>query len=300
MKKNVQKKNLLLTGATGFLGWNICLQAPEEWSIFGTVFSHSSPLRNTQTIRADLRDFKNLRLIFNRIKPQAVIHTAAVTDPNYCQLHPQETRQINLEVSLNLAGLCADHQIPLAFTSSDLVFDGRHPPYAETDPVSPVNFYGEQKALAEEGMRMRWPETIICRLPLMFGEAGSAAQSFLQPMLKAIREDGTLNLFVDEFRTPISGRTAAAGLFLALEKTGGIIHLGGRESISRYDFGLLLKDLLGTDKGKIIPCRQADVKMPAPRPPDVSLNSSKAFALGFDPPSLKKDLEKCFYGMKES
>jgi len=291
MIRPAKGKRLLLTGASGFLGWNICRHVPKEWEIYGLVFSHSITLPGMTFIQTDLRNFKDLENLFKTINPKAVIHTAAITDPNYCQLHRKETQTVNLEASLQIADLCADHQIPLVFTSSDLVFDGLHPPYSEADPPCPVNVYGEQKAMAEAGMRQRWRETIVCRLPLLFGEPGLVAQSFLQPMLKAIRADRELCLFVDEFRTPVSGKVATEGLFLALKKAKGIIHLGGRESISRYNFGLLMKNITGIEKGKIIPCTRKDLKMPAPRPPDVSLNSSKAFSLGFNPPALIEDLK---------
>jgi dTDP-4-dehydrorhamnose reductase len=296
MKKAVKKKKLLLTGASGFLGWNICRQAPEEWEIFGVYLSRSVTLPGVSAAKADLREYKELKQLLETIKPEAVIHTAAATDPNFCQINQTETRAINLDASVSLAGLCADRKIPLVFTSSDLVFDGRHPPYVESDPPNPVNVYGEQKALAEERMKQRDPETIICRLPLMFGEAGPSAQSFIQPMVQAIKEGRGMRLFTDEFRTPISGAAAARGLFLALAKGEGMIHLGGRTSISRYDFGILLKELLTAERANLIPCRQTDLKMPAPRPPDVSLDSRKAFVLGFNPPGLKEDLINLLIG----
>jgi dTDP-4-dehydrorhamnose reductase len=65
---------------------------------------------------------------------------------------------------------------------------------------------------------------IICRMPLMFGGPGPVAVSFIQPMLKAMREGRELKLFVDEFRKPLSGRDAAKGLLMALEKVTGTIH----------------------------------------------------------------------------
>lgn len=293
MEKNIRKKRLLLTGASGFLGWNICCQAREEWTIYGVYFSHPLNLPGISTQQADLRNFKEQKKLFETLRPEAVLHTAAIADPNFCQLNKEESRVVNLEASLNLAGLCADHKIPLVFTSTDLVFDGLNPPYAEDDPPSPITVYGEQKTLAEEGMRKRNPETIICRLPLMFGDPGPAAQSFIQPMLKAMKDERELTLFMDEFRTPISGKTAVQGLFLAMDIAEGIIHLGGRERISRYDFGLLLKNVLGAQEAKLIPCRQKDIKMVAPRSADVSLDSRKAFSLGFNPPALMEDLKDC-------
>ncbi|MFH0788158.1 MAG: NAD(P)-dependent oxidoreductase [Pseudomonadota bacterium] len=293
MTKPGQKKRLLLTGASGFLGWNICRQAPAEWEIYGLTFSHPLSIPGTTIIQTDLRNFKALKNLFKRVRPQAVMHTAAVSDPNFCQLHPEETSAINVRASLQIADLSAEARIPCLFTSSDLVFDGRHSPYSEADLPVPINRYGEQKVMAEEGMRTRYPEMIICRLPLMFGDSGPVAQSFLQPLLEAIREDREVPCFVDEFRTPVSGKAAARGLFLALDQAVGIIHLGGRERISRFDFGLLVKKSLESNRVKLIPCRQKDINMPAPRPSDVSLNSNKAFSLGFEPPSLVEELRDC-------
>ncbi|MGL5133578.1 MAG: sugar nucleotide-binding protein, partial [Planktothrix sp.] len=72
----------------------------------------------------------------------------------------------------------------------------------------------------------------------------------------------------------------------------GILHLGGKERISRYEFGLLMADILDLPKHLIQPCSQSDIKMFAPRPPDVSLDSSKAFNLGYQPLSIGKELSR--------
>lgn len=220
-------KRLLLTGASGFLGWNICRTASGMWDIFGTTFSHPAQKTDIKTQRIDLTNFKELKRLFHTISPDVVIHTAAARDPNYCQSNPVESRGINVDAAINIAGLCADHDIPCVFTSTDLVFDWLDAPYAETDPVCPVCVYGEQKALAEKAMLRSSPKAVICRIPLMFGLPGPVATSFIQPMIKAMREGQAIDLFVDEFRTPVSAKSAASGLFLALEKVEGIIHLGG-------------------------------------------------------------------------
>lgn len=285
-------KKLLITGSSGFLGWNLCQIAQTEWQIYGTYYSQSLEIPDINLFQCDLRKFEELKRIFAEIKPDAVIHTAAQSQPNYCQNHPQESHKINVTASCNIAGLCADSSIPCVFTSTDLVFNGLNPPYRETDPVSPISIYGEQKVLAEQGMLERYPQTAICRMPLMFGDGGPAAKSFIQPMLENLRKGQELALFTDEFRTPVSGQTASKGLLLALEKVNGLIHLGGKERISRYEFFRLLIETLGLDEARILTCRQQDVKMAAPRPPDVSLDSSKAYALGYHPPSLREEFEQ--------
>lgn len=284
-------KKLLVTGASGFLGWNLCQLAKQEWDIYGTSFSHAIEIPGITLLKVDLRDFEELKRIFQEIQPDAVIHTAAQSSPNVCQSNPEESHAINVTASCNIAGLCADYSIPCAFTSTDLVFNGLNPPYKETDAVSPINLYGEQKVMAEEGMLERYPMTAVCRMPLMFGVAAPPAQSFMQPFIQILREGKELRLFTDEFRTPASGITAAKGLLLALKKVNGRIHLGGKERMSRYDFGRLLVEIFELPSEALKGCRQADVKMAASRPPDVSLDSSMAFDLGYDPLSLREELD---------
>ncbi|MBE8999738.1 NAD(P)-dependent oxidoreductase [Nostoc sp. LEGE 12447] len=284
-------KKLLITGVSGFLGWHLCQLAKPEWDIYGTYLSHPLEIPGMKMLKANLTNFQELKRIFNDVKPEAVIHTAAHSQPNFCQTNPKESHAINVIASCNIAGLCADNSIPCAFTSTDLVFDGLNAPYQEIDAVCPVNLYGEQKAIAEADMLERYPMTAVCRMPLMFGAATPTAKSFIQPFIETLQAEKELSLFIDEFRTPVSGTTAAKGLLLALEKVNGIIHLGGKERISRYDFGQILVEVFQLPSTGLKSCRQQDVKMAAPRPTDVSLDSSKAFALGYQPLSLKEELE---------
>ncbi|MEC4985812.1 MAG: NAD(P)-dependent oxidoreductase [Oscillatoria sp. PMC 1068.18] len=284
-------RKLLITGASGFLGWNLCSLAKQNWQVYSTYNRQKILIPDVNVQQMDLRNFPQLKQLFAEIKPAAVIHTAAQSQPNYCQKNPEESWVINVKVAHNLAGLCADYAIPCVFTSTDLVFNGLNPPYREIDPTSPVNIYGEQKVLAETGMLERYPQTTICRMPLMFGKVPTTASSFIQPFLKTLEAGNNLSLFTDEFRTPVSGKTAAQGLLLALEKqVTGILHLGGKERVSRYDFGCLMAEVFGFSPAQITRCLQSDVPMAAPRPADVSLHSEKAFRLGYQPLSLRTEL----------
>jgi len=283
---------LLVTGASGFLGWNICRVMRGRWDIFGTFFTHQVQIPGVTTIQIDLTDYGDLKNAFQEIRPDGVIHAAAAASPNYCQEHRSDAEKINVRASVNIAGLCADSGIPLAFTSTDLVFDGLNAPYDESSPVSPVNIYGEQKVRAEEGVQGAYPHAAVCRMPLMFGYPGPAASNFFVTMTDALKNGKALKLFSDEFRTPVNGTAAAEGLVMMLEKGRGILHMGGRERISRFHFGLLLMDAMNISQAQIIRCSQTDLKMAAPRAPDLSLDSAKAFALGYAPGPLKEQIKK--------
>ncbi|MCC0176667.1 NAD(P)-dependent oxidoreductase [Waterburya agarophytonicola K14] len=285
-------KKLLVTGASGFLGWNLCQTASQQWEVSGTYFSQKVNLPKVNLFKSDLRKYQEIAEVFKTIKPDAVIHTAAAAKPNFCQTYPEESYAINVTASINIARLCNEYKIPCAFTSTDLVFDGKNPFYKESDPVSPICYYGEQKVTAETKMSEITEDLALCRMPLMFGRASPVSPSFIQGMISNLKEGKAINLFTDEFRTPASATTASAGLLLAIEQEiKGILHLGGKERISRYQFGLLLADILSLPKELIKPGKQADVKMVAKRSPDTSLDNSKAFALGYQPLSLKQELK---------
>ncbi len=283
---------MLITGAGGFLGWNLCRELRKRWEIVAVVRSHPVPMEDVRSAAVDLTDAAAVRRIFAVVRPDGVIHAAAAAKPDFCQLHPLESARINVDVPILLADLCADTGIPLVFTSSDLVFDGRNPPYREDDPVSPLSVYGEQKVRAEQEILRRHPAAIVCRMALMFGDGGPHGASFLEPMVRAMRQGMELKLFTDELRTPISGRDAALGLELALRKASGLLHLGGPERISRYALGSMISDVFGIHEPRFIAALQSEVPTPAPRPPDVSLDSSKALRLGFRQTPLRKSLRE--------
>jgi dTDP-4-dehydrorhamnose reductase len=285
-------KRLLITGASGFLGWNVCLRGRAAWQVFGVFHDHGVAMDGVTILRGDLTNYAEATDLFLRAKPDAVFHLAAASGPNFCQMHPEATRKINVDAAVHLAGMASESGIPFVFTSTDLVFDGEAAPYTEEDPVAPVSVYGEQKARAEAAILGRHPDAVICRMPLMFGKASPASECFLQPMVRALEGGREVRLFTDEYRTPLSARDAARGLFLALEKSGGgVIHLGGRERISRFDFGEVVSRVLGRGRESLTGCRRLDIPMAAARPRDVSLDSSKAFAMGFDPGQLREELK---------
>ncbi|MFP4417499.1 MAG: SDR family oxidoreductase [Fibrobacterota bacterium] len=278
-----QKSRILVTGASGFLGWSLCGAAAETFDVFGTCFRHTVSSETATMIAIDLTNISELSSLLDRVAPHILIHTAAISQPNYCQQHPAESELINVTVPARLARLCAEKNIKLVFTSSDLVFDGTNPPYTETDEVNPLSLYGEQKARAEETILEANSSASVCRMPLMYGSPSPSSGSFMQPLIAKLRAGEVLNLFTDEFRTPVSATDASHGLLLAAQKHAGILHLGGPERLSRYDIGMRVAKSLDIDSGSIRPIRQQDFLMPAPRPHDVSLDSTLANNLGWKP-----------------
>ncbi len=285
------KRKVLITGAGGLLGWHLCQNAPETWDVFGIIFKNSADIPSATLIKTDLTDFKTVDALFAKIKPSLVIHAAAASDPNFCQTHPQQTALINVKATEHLAELCAAAGIKYVFTSSDLVFDGRKALYRESDPVCPISIYGEQKALAEESVLTVNPGAAVCRMPLMYAIDGPVRNNFMPQIVDAILKGQALHLFTDEYRTPLSVRSAALNIIFAASAVSGLIHLGGPDRVSRFAFGQQVANVLNQPTTNFIPCLRASIPMNAPRPSDVSLDSSKARKLfNFSPLPLAEDL----------
>lgn len=286
------KKRLLITGASGLLGYALCREALQRYDVYGVCYKGNISVEGVVPVRVNITDMARLADCFEKTQPQAVIHAAALSQPNECEQQPEKSEQVNLQATEKIARLCAPTKIPLVFTSSDLVFNGQSAPYTEEDPVSPICVYGRHKAQAEKNLREIYPAATVCRMPLMLGHAPGTGSGFLGHMVRTLRTGKTLTLFTDEFRTAMDTDSAALGVLMALEMRGTRLHLGGRLRVSRYTMGCMVADILKVEHALLIPVRIADLPMAAPRSPDVSLESSRAYALGYAPEDLVAVLEK--------
>lgn len=276
-------KKLLITGSSGFLGWNCCRVAASMYDVTGIYNSRECKVPGVHYLKCDITNSDELKRLFDTVEPDIVLHVAAVAAPNRCEEDPVYSYKVNVDASIRCAELCSRHSVKLVFTSSDQVFSGNEAPYVESSPIAPLNAYGRQKAEAELGIAEKCLDAAICRMPLMFGDAPPGATSFIIPWIEAFSKGSELNLFTDEMRTPVSARDAAKGLLLAAEKITGVIHLGGKERLSRYEMGLKIAQATGLTTTHIKGCKQSEIKMAAARPLDVSMDSSKAFAAGYNP-----------------
>ena len=174
--KPTTSPRLLITGAGGFLGGALCSLAERHWEVFGTYFRRQPRLPGVHLVKADLTRRDRLEALLTEVRPRAVIHAAAVADVTYCHQHEKQTADINIRVPARLAAWCAREKVPYGFTSTDLVFDGRHAPYDELGAVDPLNVYARQKAEAERRIMENDDQAVIFRLPLMIGHFNGTAQ----------------------------------------------------------------------------------------------------------------------------
>jgi dTDP-4-dehydrorhamnose reductase len=285
-------KKLLVTGASGFLGWNLCRFPQKEWDIIGTYHQHPNGLYpGTKAIQLDLLDAKQVSRSIADIQPDAILHLAANSSTGFCEMQPEASRKINVEASGTLADLCQRNAIPLVFTSSEQVYDGKKKVYSDNDPPNAINAYGQQKAEAEAIIQQYFPEATIARIAVLFGEQGPTSYCFMNDWLAKWRAGEEVTAFHDEVRPFMSGRSAVEALLLLLNKNAkGIYNVGGADAMSRYDFAKLLAKTFGLDTAKIKAMSQKDIPGGDKRPPILVVDNAGIVALGFVPRWIEDEL----------
>ena len=284
-------QKLLITGAGGFLGHALCEQAAGNWDVHAVYRQHKPATAGVTAVQADLTEPGCIDSLIDSVRPCFVIHAAAMADVGFCQAHPRQAEAINTAVPARLAERCAQQGMGFVLTSTDLVFDGHSAPYCETDTVHALSIYGRQKVRAEQLVQQAHPGALVCRLPLMIGLAPHAGHHFCIRMLHSIRSGAPLSLFTDEFRTPVDNTSAAAGILGAMERTRGVLHLGGKTRVSRYDLGVMMCAAFGIAPDMLRPVSIASLDTGTPRAADVSLDSRKAYGLGYAPVPLDRAVD---------
>jgi dTDP-4-dehydrorhamnose reductase len=211
--------------------------------------------------------------------PGAILHTAAVTSAEASAREPRRAAAVNVAATRYLAAWAAGHDRQFLYTSTDLVFDGAKSWYREQDPAEPIIEYGRTKCAAEPFV-LAMPRGLVARLSLLFGPAGAGKPSFFDLALDALGRGEPRSYFEDEFRTPLDYRSAATILVRLVESGAtGIVHVGGRERLSRFELMRRAARARGLDAGLVRANRRADHPAPEPRPADVSLDTTRLATL---------------------
>lgn len=287
------KKSLLVTGATGFLGGHLISQASANWHVYATYRKPIKKFPEINWIELDLNDLSKIETILKIHKIDVLIHAAAIADLDRAESDIDQTYRINILATLKIVELCELMKIRLIFISTDMVFDGEKGNYSEKDMVNPINYYGITKQTAEDYIRKYSSNYVIARSALIYGFSLTKSQTFSEIMLERTKKDESVQLFTDQFRTPILVNNLAQALLeLADSDYCGFMHLGGADRLSRYDFGILFAKYFSISSNLLIPTQMKNFQFKAARPKDTS------FKIDLAQKKLKTELWDCHRGIQ--
>jgi len=198
---------ILLTGSNGQLGWELFKQCKEVGFEIKGVDLPEHDITNAVQVEKNILDYG----------PSLVINAAAFTNVDGAETEQDLAFLVNRDAPAHLAQLCSYTGIPLIHFSTDYVFDGQKDvPYKETDPVSPLNVYGQSKLEGEIRIRSRLEEHIIIRTSWLYGTHG---KNFVKTMLTLGEKRESIKVVNDQFGSP----TSTADLSEAILKIVSII-----------------------------------------------------------------------------
>ena len=274
---------LLITGASGFLG----RRAAAYFSHLGFQVltpSHAS---------LDIIQEETVMDWFRENRPEAVIHTAAISDTGLCQQKPEWSETVNVDGCIHLAKACREIGAKLLICSSDQVYSGSPlpGPHREAETVVPNNVYGNQKLRAEQKCLEIFPETVCLRLSWMYSaKPFPGEKSHFFTRLKEALEDPAkpLTWAVQDRRGITDVEEVVKNLASALNLPGGVYNFGSEDPVSPYETVKSVLEKLGMEEAlsRLTPNQEAF----AENPRDISMDLSKLRSFGITFPTTEESL----------
>jgi dTDP-4-dehydrorhamnose reductase len=305
---------ILVTGVSGLLGLNVA-SATSSAKSSAALFSHppssapstlgTSAVRwgiykshrvappDVQTFSLDLIDRQAILSKIQTIRPQAILHTAGMTNVDACENDPLEAERQNVTATENVAHAAKAVSAKLIHISTDHLSDGTKAFVTEEALPSPLNEYARTKLMAEEAVGRICPNALIIRTNF-FGWGTPFKTSFSNWILDGLKQGKEVPLFVDVFITAILINDLLDVILELLEKGAtGIFNVVGSERVSKHQFGVQLAKTFGYPVNGLRPVSVKDIHLRAPRPLDMSLSTDKVTKfVGKKMPSLDESLKR--------
>ena len=294
----MQKTKILITGSNGLLGQKLVSLLAQQTDIQLIATSRGANrmdfTNGYEYQEMDITDAKQVAEVIEKVRPDSIIHTAAMTNVDQCEGEKNSCWEMNVKAVEYLTKACEKHQIFLCHLSTDFVFDGKSGPYLEEDLPSPVSFYGWSKYAAEEVVkRSKCPWSIV-RTVLVYGITNDMSRSNIILWVKnSLEQQKAIKVVTDQFRTPTLAEDLAMGCYLVVSKKAqGIFHISGKDFLTPYEMAIKTADFFGLDKSLISQVDAKNFTQPAKRPARTGFILDKAVkVLGYNPVSFEEGIE---------
>jgi dTDP-4-dehydrorhamnose reductase len=289
---------VLITGANGLLGQHLTqLLLDKNYQVVATSRGESrlpfEPSGNYIYHSMDIANAFDTYAVMNREKPNVVVHAAAMTNVDECELQPEQCERINVQGTAQILTDAEAFSSHFIFISTDFVFDGEQGNYSEDDETLPISLYGFTKLQAESMVQTSDMPFAIVRTCLVYGNLLKGTRSNIVSWAKDNLEQGkTIQVVSDQVRTPTYVGDLAKGIALIIEKKAtGIYHISGRDLLTPYDIAIKTAKKFKLDTSKIVKVDAATFKQPGRRPLKTGFIIEKARKeLGYEPMSFDEGL----------
>jgi dTDP-4-dehydrorhamnose reductase len=268
---------ILITGGSGLLGSKIAGKAVEKgYKVYSGYKTHEPMFGIPMEIEISDKIFVNK--IFESLKPDIVIHTAALTDVDKCEEDNELAWRTNVEGTRNIAEISREYEAFLVYVSTDYVFSGEEGMYREMDETNPINYYGVTKLEGEKNVKTLMDEWCIARPSVIYGSTPATGKvNFALWVLEKLERREPMNIITDQYVSPTLNTNLAEMILEVLERRlTGVYHLAGATPMNRYDFACFLAETFRLDKKLIRQAKFEDMKWKAKRPRKTTLNVEKA------------------------
>ena len=273
-------ERLLVTGASGFLGSRIVDYYSEKFEVYAPRHEEM-----------DITDRENVYAVFQKVRPYAVIHSAAVSDVGMCEKEPEKSWKINVDGSRNIAMAAEEFRSKYLFCSSDQVYIGSNVIglHKDSEELMPQNVYAKEKRKAEEECLAQNPGCVILRLSWMYDimarnelEHGD----FFRTLTAKLQTDQEISYPIYDVRGITDVNEVIRNLEKAMELPGGIYNFGSPNDRNTYETVEAMFHILQWDAGRLKKNETAF----APNPRNISMSQEKLKEYGIVFPSTLESL----------
>jgi dTDP-4-dehydrorhamnose reductase len=283
---------ILLTGSNGLLGQKLVglLRQQPGVTVVATARGTNRLADLYPEVRfvpLDVTDATQVHQVLAQEQPTHLIHTAAMTQVDECELNQAACWTQNVTAVEYLARTCADLGIHLTHLSTDFIFNGLEGPLAEDAEPDPISHYGASKLAAERLVQatpgLRWA---IARTVLVYGTVHGGGRSNIVLWVRdSLRKEQAIKVVADQWRTPTLAEDLALGCWLLAQHSAqGIYHISGRELLTPYEMAQQVAAFFGLDAALLEQVDASTFTQPARRPPRTGFIIDKAEReLGYRP-----------------
>ncbi len=289
---------ILVTGSNGLLGQKLVAALRNDGEVKLIATSRGED-RTPEPggylyMPLDCTDEAAVQRAFDETHPDAVIHTAAMTNVDACELDPIACRLQNVTAVEHLMNASKSIDAHFIHLSTDFIFDGGSGPYTEEDEPAPLSIYGQSKWDAERiVINSRLTKWAIARTIIVYGIAKGLSRSNVVLWAKGALEKGQpIKVVTDQWRMPTLAEDLADGCIrIAKRGATGIYNLSGPDGMSILELVERVGRFFDLDISSITPVTSDSLSQPARRPPRTGFVLEKARRdLGYVPRGFEEGL----------